>query len=327
MKTMTEIYGTLGPACNDTDILVRMIENGMTGIRLNLSHSSLTQASDMLEHFHEACRLTKKDIRLLIDMQGPELRIGKLKSPLTLHTGDIITLSADIPVPGSVRNALRPDDTVLLDDGKLELLYKGDLRAEVVRGGVLTSGKSIKVKDVEIRGNILTEQDIENLERAEENGVSEVMLPFVRSGEDLKYLRSVLHSLSLDHIRIHAKIESVSGIRKLDEIIPESDMIVIARGDLGNDMPLWDLPAAQKEIEAKCHAAKKRYMVVTQMLTSMIDSPVPTRAEVSDIFHAVYHGASAVMVTNETAAGKYPGEAIRWLTNTVRSAERYLEEH
>jgi pyruvate kinase len=151
------------------------------------------------------------------------------------------------------------------------------------------------------------------------------MQPFVTKGKQLKEVRDVLHAYGLDDIRIFAKIESREGISLLDEIMPEADMIVIARGDLGNDMPLWELPKAQKCIEDRCIAAGKPFLVVTQMLASMTDSPVPTRAEVSDIFRAVYEGASAVMVTNETAVGKYPAEVIRYLKNTADSALEYIE--
>ncbi len=322
---MTEIYGTLGPACADRETLVKMFANGMTGIRLNLSHTDLAGAKDMLDAFHAAAETAGVKADLLIDLQGPELRAGKLAQPLLLKETETITLdtretAGTVPVPAAVIDALEPADAILLDDGKIELRYAGGGKALVIRGGTLASRKSIKIKDKEIRGPILTEQDMENLRHASEYGVTGVMCPFVRSGVDLRFVRDHLAGLGRSDIRIFAKIESMSGVRVLDEIIREADMVIIARGDLGNDMPLWELPAVQKEISDRCLARGMPYMVVTQMLASMITSPVPTRAEVSDIFHAVYYGASAVMVTNETAVGKYPAEVIRYLANTAEAA-------
>ena len=187
-------------------------------------------------------------------------------------------------------------------------------------GGSLKPHKSIKIVNVTVKMPVLTDHDIHNLKSAKEYGVTALMQPFVFSGEDLKEVKSVLRAEGLEDIQIFAKIENKIGIENLETILPEADMIVIARGDLGNDMPLWELPAAQKEIEQSCRKYKKPYMVVTQMLASMEQNSIPTRAEVSDIFHAVYHGAKAVMVTGETAIGKYPVEAIRYLANTASTA-------
>ena len=322
---MTEIYGTLGPACADRDTLIRMFENGMTGIRLNLSHTGLVKAKDMLEAYRSAAEEAGVKADLLIDMQGPELRIKEMEQPLILKEADTVILKEEVPVPDIVFPVLEEGDVILLDDGKIELKYITDKKAAVIRGGTLTSRKSIKIKDKEVRGEVLTEQDIDNLRHAREYCVSGVMCPFVRSGGDLRFVRTVLDSLDLEDVRIFAKIESMSAFPQLDDIINEADMTIIARGDLGNDMPLWELPGVQKQISDRCRALHKPYMVVTQMLASMVSSPAPTRAEVSDIFHAVYYGASAVMVTNETAVGQYPAEVIKYLANTAREAEQYRQ--
>ena len=170
---------------------------------------------------------------------------------------------------------------------------------------------------------VLTEHDLYNIRLAKEYGVTALMQPFVCSGEDLKKVREILQEEKAEHIQIFAKIENRIGVDNLDSILPEADLIVIARGDLGNDMPLWELPVIQKKVEKSCKKYGKPYMVVTQMLSSMEQNPIPTRAEVSDIFHAAYHGAEAVMVTGETAVGKYPVEVIRYLANTVREAIEY----
>ena len=172
---------------------------------------------------------------------------------------------------------------------------------------------------------VLTQHDIANIRLAKEYGVTALMQPFVFSGEDVRQVKEILKEEQVENIQIFAKIENRVGVAGLEDILSEADMLVIARGDLGNDMPLWELPMIQKQIEKTCKKHKKPYMVVTQMLTSMEQNPVPTRAEVSDIFHAVYHGAGAVMVTGETAVGNHPVEVIRYLANTAKEAEMYKE--
>ena len=322
---MTEIYGTLGPACANEEILEQMIGAGMTGVRLNLSHLSLPQAEGELAALREAERRSGKRVKLLIDMQGPELRIGTLSEPMALPEGGTISLER-IPLPEVLRKRLRPGQELLLDDGKLLLRTEEKGKARILRGGILHSRKSVAVPGLELRLPALTESDRANLRLAADCGVYGVMQPFVRSREDLEELRRALNASGGAQIRIYAKIENREGIRRLEDLLPAADEIVIARGDLGNAMPLWELPAAQKEISDRCRAAGRAFMVVTQMLASMEHSPVPTRAEVSDIFHAVLSGAASVMATGETAVGDYPVEAIRYLANTVREAERVLTE-
>ena len=178
----------------------------------------------------------------------------------------------------------------------------------------------------EINLPALTEEDRRNIATARDYGVTGLMQPFVRGRADLEAVRAALDEAGCGEICIFAKVENLEGMEKLPELLGACDELVIARGDLGNAMPLWELPAAQKRISAACRAAGQPFMVVTQMLASMEKSPVPTRAEVSDIFNAVLDGAASVMITGETAAGKYPLEAARYLIQTARSAERYLTE-
>ena len=333
---MTELFGTLGPACSAPDILVSMFEKGMTGMRLNLSHTSLQEAEGLLSTYRQAAEKAGCEPELLIDLQGPELRIGKLKQDLLLADGAEVSLDAlarrdteSIPIPEYVLKSMETGDHILLDDGRLELKITeigahGKARALVLRGGPLRSRKSLKIVGKYVEAPVLTEMDRQNLKAARKYGVTAVMQPFVTSGDDLRQLRKALMEVGEERLRIFAKIENMEGVRNIDEILPEADMIVIARGDLGNDMPLWELPAVQKRLSRICLQAGKPFLVVTQMLTSMIENPVPTRAEVSDIFNAVLDGASAVMATNETAAGKYPVEVIRVLHNTCSEAENYL---
>ena len=322
---MIRIYGTLGPACDDPMILEEMLNLGMTGLRLNLSHVSLREAAGELRQLREAEARCGKQAELLIDMQGPELRIGKLPSPLLLRAGETVDLDA-LPFPQTVRAAIEPGQELLLDDGKLLLTALRGGKAHVNRGGVLQSRKSVALPGKSIRLPALTEEDRRNIAAAKEVGVSALMQPFVRSREDLETVRAALNEAGCGDVRLLAKVESREGMEKLPELLDACDEIVIARGDLGNAMPLWELPAAQKRIAAACRSAGRDFMVVTQMLASMEQNPVPTRAEVSDIFNAVLDGASSVMVTGETAAGKWPVETIRYLTETVRRAEAYKKE-
>lgn len=323
-----EIFATFGPSCNSEHILKDMIFAGMTGMRLNLSHTALPQSKAYLHAYQNAARETGVIPQILIDMQGPELRVGSLENPLSLQCGQIICLGKNgIPVPHEVLASAKPGDLLLLDDGKIQIkitaCHTNNLLAEVTRGGLLYSHKSIKIQGKNITMPVLTEHDVENIRLAKSYGVTALMQPFVLHGNDLKYVRKILKENDADHLKIFAKIENRIGVKNLENIIPEADIIVIARGDLGNDMPLWELPSVQKKIEYACKQHKKPWIVVTQMLASMESSPVPTRAEVSDIFHAVLHGAYGVMITGESAVGNYPVEAVKYLRNTAAEAENF----
>ncbi len=327
------IYGTLGPACRDRETLREMFREGMDGIRLNLSHTTLEEAAGMIGACRSAAEACGVRPQLLIDMQGPELRIGALSAPLPLAAGEVAD-PAGIPFPPCVRQALADapaGQEILLDDGKLLLKTEAALpgalpRLRVVRGGLLESRKSLALPGLDIRTPAMTEADREQIARAAAFGVTAVMQPFVRSREDLLEVRAALDAAGCENVRLFAKIENREGLARLAELLPCCDEIVIARGDLGNAMPLWELPAAQKRIAAACRAAGRDFMVVTQMLDSMTHRPVPTRAEVSDIFNAVLDGAASVMVTGETAAGEYPALAIRYLAKTVREAQACLAQ-
>ena len=338
-----QIYATFGPSCGQENVLKEMILAGMSGMRLNLSHATLPASKSYIEAYQKAARECGVNPQILIDMQGPELRIGKLEE-ISLKENDVICLHTvgendlfsfeeecikkRVPVPQAVLDAAQVGDRILLDDGKIQMEvechHTKAIAAKILRGGILRSHKSIKIQNRNVKMPVLTEHDMENLRLAKSYGVTALMQPFVLSGEDLRYVRDVLKENQAEDIQIFAKIENRMGVENQESILPEADVIIIARGDLGNDMPLWELPAVQKQIEKKCKEYHKPYIVVTQMLASMEEYPVPTRAEVSDIFHAVYHGAWGVMITGESAIGKYPVEAVRYLTNTSRTAEKRL---
>ena len=318
---MVDIYGTLGPACATADTLEAMLRQGMTGVRLNLSHVTLPEAAPLVDALREAARRCGVQPKLLIDMQGPELRVKALPAPIELRGGETAALDF---LPGLIRERLMPGQEILLDDGRLLLRALGSDSAVVLRGGLLRSRKSAALPGMDLRLPPLTGADRRNLALARDFGVTGVMQPFVRCRADLDALREALDESGGEEIRIFAKIESREGAAHLQELLPAADEIVIARGDLGNSGPLWELPALQKKIAAVCRAAGRPFMVVTQMLASMERSPVPTRAELSDIFNAVLDGAASVMLTGETAVGAYPEDAIRYMANTVREACNYV---
>lgn len=360
----TKVYGTIGPACCDTDTLVRLFEKGMTGIRINLSHTSLKDASTWMNNIRTAYRSVCKETGkpdILMDLRGPELRIGRLTADCKIRENDILTLVKDgqehvhvpdsievpvsvskdipasalnkIPVPGLILPYLKMGQEILVDDGKVLLVVEeltlaedksmGGVKCRVLRGNVIKSGKSIALPGIRIASQTLTDSDRENIAAAKEYGITGVMLPFVRNREDLMNLKEELCKVGAEGIRIFAKIENMEGVSQLPELFLFCDEIVIARGDLGNALPLWKLPVLQEQIARCCKAAGKPFMVVTEMLASMEQKAVPTRAEVSDIFRAVESGAASVMLTGETAAGKYPVEAMTYLVNTVKETEEF----
>lgn len=340
MNKDLEIYGTLGPACADMEILREMFAAGITGMRLNLSHGTLDESAEMIGAFHRAADQEGVKPSLLIDMQGPELRIGRVQKGFVLREGEEVFLyprgigtarKEMIPIPEEIFDHYEKGMVLLLDDGKIHLKVTGMtdtdsgriMRAGALTGGPVLSRKSIAVQGMTVTGNTLTQQDLMNLSRAAQAGVTDVMQPFVRGAADLLEVREAMNERGAGNCRLFAKIENRAGISAVDEIIPLTDMLVIARGDLGNAVPLWELPRVQKEISAKCLSSGAPFMVVTQMLASMERSPVPTRAEVSDIFNAVADGASAVMITGESASGLYPVRASEYLVRTAEEGLRW----
>ena len=322
-----EFYGTLGPTCCEPIILKKMFDAGMTGIRLNLSHSSLEASQSWIHYYFDAARQTGTPKKLMIDRIGPELRIGDLEGSMGLSGGAHVILGyAGIPAPKEIFPYIKKNQEILLDDGKIKLIAEQKIsefswRCRIICGGVLTAHKSIALPGCSINNPTLTEADLKNLAVAKQYKVTDVMLPFVRNKADLIILREALKENNCEDIRIFAKIENMTGVEHLEELIPYCDYIVIARGDLGNAMPLSKLPRVQAHIAQVCREHKKDFMVVTQMLDSMIRNPYPTRAEVNDIYHAVTQGAKALMLTGETAHGKYPVEAMKMLVDTAKESK------
>ena len=317
-----EIYGTLGPACANAAVLEQMFRSGMTGLRLNLSHTSLEESAPLLEQMRLAAERCGVRPQLLIDLQGPELRVGKRGLPLLLEEGARLPLRR-LALPEHLYAALQPETELLLDDGRLCVRVLPAGEGLVLRGGTLAPGKSVAVPGLCAALPALTAADRKNLSLASAFGVTGVMQSFVRSREDVEEVRTALCGTGLRHF---AKLENRAGLDSLEQWIGLPDVLVIARGDLGNAVPLWELPGIQKRVAARARQAGKPFLVVTQMLASMERTAVPTRAEVSDIFNAVLDGASALMLTGETAAGRYPAEAMDYFCRTIRAAETFLRE-
>lgn len=315
-------YATLGPSCCDTAALAALLRRGVTGFRLNLSHTPLAARTDWIAALHEAERKTGLRAQLMIDLRGPEVRIGDMPAPLPLAEGAAVTLGADIPVDGDVLDALRPGMTVLLDDGAMALTVVDGGVCRVTRGGTLTGHKSLTLEGVDLRRPALCEADLADLSQAAALGVNAVMQPFVRSADDLRVVRQTMAENGLADAELFAKVENQPGLDALPDWLALCDVVTIARGDLGSSLPLERLPAAQKHIAALCRSRGKPFLVVTQLLHSMIDHPSPTRAEVLDIYNAVLDGADCLMLTGETAQGRYPLESADWLIRVAQEAEK-----
>ena len=315
-------YATLGPSCCDTAALSALLRRGVTGFRLNLSHTPLAARTDWIDALHAAERKTDLRAQLMIDLRGPEVRIGDMPVPLPLAEGAAVTLGADIPVDGDVLDALRPGMTVLLDDGAMALTVVDGGVCRVTRGGTLTGHKSLTLEGVDLRRPALCEADLADLSQAAALGVNAVMQPFVRSAGDLRVVRQTMAENGLADAELFAKVENQPGLDALPDWLALCDVVTIARGDLGSSLPLERLPAAQKHIAALCRSRGKPFLVVTQLLHSMIDHPSPTRAEVLDIYNAVLDGADCLMLTGETAQGRYPLESADWLIRVAQEAEK-----
>ena len=321
-----KFYGTLGIACNTPEILSALFAAGMTGVRLNLSHTGLADCAHLLNDIYwPAAKEAGVQAELIIDLQGPELRVGKMEHAMAFPEGQLVVLGrGGVPVPDTILRYAQVGHEISLDDSALLIRveeHEGDhLVCRVLRGGVLKSRKSLSILSVQPDTPTLTEEDLANLDLAAEMGVTHILQPFVRGKKDLDTLRAELDKRELQHVRIMSKIENAVGLANLDEIIEHTDELCIARGDLGNSMPLWELPRVQKDISARCVKAGREFCLVTQLLWSMENRAVPTRAEVLDIYNGVLDGCSSLMLTGETAVGKYPVQAMEYLVKTANTA-------
>ncbi len=331
----TKILCTLGPATQSDTMLRNLIERGANMIRLNMSHASHEWVMEIVPRLRKIAKETGVNLGILMDTQGPSIRTGELPSPIELRPGEEFVLrvkgghseevkSVDVDYDNLI-NDINPGDVVLIDNGAIhmEVLQKtGNLiRCRVLTLGTLKSRKRINLPGVRVNLPALTQKDIADVELGVSLGVDFLALSFVNESADIVGLRSRL--LALDSkARIVAKIETQHAVKNLDSIIRVSDVVMVARGDLGIECPMEDLPIIQRRIVKQCIRFGTPVIVATHMLESMIENPLPTRAEVTDVANATYEQADALMLSGETAVGRYPAECVEVLDRVSRRIER-----
>ncbi|RUM43443.1 MAG: pyruvate kinase [Desulfurobacterium sp.] len=333
MKKRTKIVATLGPASSNEKVLKKMVEAGLDVVRLNMSHGTHKEHKERIALIRKVEREVGRPLPILMDLCGPKIRIGKIeKEPLYLHRGDLITLTTGNPEKGKItvnypnlHKEVRKGETILLADGTFRLKIrevKGkDIICEVIVGGPLTSHKGVNLPHSKLSVPALTEKDRKDVLFGVKNGVDIIALSFVRKAEDVLELKELLKSLGRE-IPVIAKVEKPEAVKNIDSIISVADGIMVARGDLGVELPLERVPVIQKQIIRKANEAGKPVITATQMLRSMVDLPVPTRAEVTDIANAVLDGTDALMLSEETAVGKYPVRVVKTMAKIATEAEK-----
>jgi pyruvate kinase len=329
----TKIICTLGPAVNTIEKITELIHAGMDVARLNFSHGTHADHLHRIELVREASRKTGKPIALLQDLQGPKIRVGNLEKTVLLKTGETLTITTE-DVIGTYNRVstsykeivgdVQRGDRILMDDGLLEVkvLDKNatEVITEVVVGGLLKSHKGLNLPGVNMSVPSLSEKDIEDAHFGLDNDVDMIALSFVRSAKDIHQLADIIRSRG-KRTWIVAKIERPEAIENIDEIIAATDAVMVARGDLGVEMKTAMVPVLQKTIVHKCNYAYKPVIIATQMLESMTENPRPTRAEASDVANAVFDGTDAVMLSGETASGKYPIETVKMMREIIHNVE------
>ncbi|MBY4678151.1 pyruvate kinase [Marinobacterium arenosum] len=326
-----KIVATLGPAINSQDDIRRLVENGANVFRLNFSHGEHADHAERLNWIRAVEQELNTPIGVLMDLQGPKLRVGRFADGrVDLQNGQPFTLDlnsepgdsqrVNLPHP-EIIEALEPGMDLLLDDGKLRLRVrectKASVETEVIVGGELSDRKGVNVPEAVLQLSPLTDKDRRDLAFGLEIGVDWVALSFVQRPEDITEAQQLIQGRAF----LMAKIEKPTAVEYLDEIVARSDAIMVARGDLGVELPAETIPSIQKRIIETCRQQGKPVVVATQMLESMRNSPAPTRAEVTDVANAVYEGADAVMLSAETASGDYPQEAVSMMSKIIHEVE------
>jgi len=342
MANKTKIIATIGPASKSKPVLEKMISSGMNVARLNFSHGSYEEHTEVINTIRSLSKTMGRPVGIIIDLQGPKIRTGILQggTPVTLKKNGTICLTTK-NIPGTADTVsttykdlvkdVNKDDKILLDDGIIELrvLSKADdtVECKIVHGGTLKEHKGINLPGVNISAPSLTSKDKKDLNFGIKAGVDYFALSFVRSADDLEYIKSMLKKQDSD-IPVIAKIEKPEAVDNLDGILEKADGIMVARGDLGVELKPEKVPIVQKHIINQAILANRPVITATQMLETMIDNPIPTRAEVSDVANAVYDGTGALMLSGETASGKYPVEAVQMMARIVAEAEKsYLMKY
>ncbi len=331
----TKIVCTLGPATFSKERIEQLIRAGMDVARINCSHGTADEHVEMIRLVREASSKLGKHVAVLFDLRGPRMRVGDLESEVKLHQGDSVTLvseahlgAGEIPIQSPyLAISVRAGQRLLIDDGKIELVVKETdgvrVRCEVIRGGVLKSRKGINVPGVRLAVPIIEDDEFDELSMGVREGVDFIGASFVRSDEDVQIIRNAVQALGGNQ-PIIAKLEHPDAIANLTKILEACDGVMVARGDLGVEMPPEDVPILQKQIISEANRLLKPVIVATQMLESMTESPRPTRAEASDVANATLDGADALMLSGETAIGEYPIEATQMMDRLMQKAEEVM---
>jgi pyruvate kinase len=332
----TKIVATVGPACDTYDKLLELVIAGVNVFRLNFSHGSHEDKLAIIEHIRNINKTQPYNIAILADLQGPKLRVGEIaNNALEIKAGDILTFTNEkcvgtlekiyVSYP-NLAGDVTMGNVIMIDDGKLEVKVcgiekNGDVKVQVVLGGILSSKKGINLPDTKISLPALTEKDLADLEFIIEQKCDWVALSFVRSVKDIVILRSKLDEKN-SKTKIIAKIEKPEALVNIRDIIIESDGIMVARGDLGVELPVEQIPLIQKELIRKCIHRAKPVIVATQMMESMMERVKPNRSEITDVANAVLEGADAVMLSGETAAGNYPTLVVQTMRKIIAEVEK-----
>ncbi|SEK35453.1 pyruvate kinase [Carnobacterium iners] len=339
----TKIVCTIGPASESVEFLVKMIEAGMNVARLNFSHGDFEEHGARIQNIREASQITGKMVAILLDTKGPEMRTHNMKDGrVDFSTGDVVRIAME-EVEGtrekfSITYPELIDDVhvgthVLLDDGLIDLEiteidYKNkELITFVHNAGVLKNKKGVNVPGIVVNMPGITDKDAADIRFGLENDIDFIAASFVRRPSDILEITEILEEQKMEHVQIIAKIENQEGVDRIDEILKVADGVMVARGDLGVEIPTEEVPIVQKSLIQKCNALGKAVITATQMLDSMQDNPRPTRAEANDVANAIFDGSDAVMLSGETAAGKYPIEAVQTMARiAVRTEEALVNQ-
>lgn len=340
--TRTKILATLGPATSDSDTIYKLINAGVDAFRLNFSHGTHDHKRELIQAIRQINQAHNFSVAIIADLQGPKIRLGKIKdNAFDLKKGDTFVITTDTSITSnrekvsiSYENFPRDvvtGDVILIDDGKVEVEVIGndktkEVEVKMLMDGRISSNKGVNLPSANVSIPSLTEKDLEDLHFAIQQDVDWVAISFVRSEKDIINLREHIHKFSAHnnkdrHAKIIAKIEKPQAVEQIDKIIEETDAIMIARGDLGVEMKLQDVPIIQKQIVKKCLQKSKPVIIATQMMESMIENNKPTRAEVTDVANAIFDGADVVMLSGETAMGKYPVTVIETMRKIITRVE------
>lgn len=342
-KKKTKIVCTMGPAVEDEEVLRQLILHGMNVARFNFSHGSHEYHRKNIERVRELSRELSIPVAILLDTKGPEVRTGLLKDgeKVQLETGKTCIVTTDDDVVGTAERfsldykdlpgEVQKGSVILIDDGLIGLevdhVEGSDMYCKITNGGMLGEHKGVNVPNVNIGLPSVTAQDRADIMFGCELGIDAIAASFIRDGKAVQEIRKICIEMGTPNVLIFPKIESALGVRNFDEILHEADGIMVARGDLGVEVPAAEVPHIQKTIIKKCNQHYKPVITATQMLDSMQHNPRPTRAEVADVANAIYDGTDAVMLSGETAAGQYPVEAVKMQAQIAHETEKYLPVH